>query len=236
MVDMYQPKLRVEQSADGLYVVHAVTPTPNTCHSAGEPRRTDADGSSIGIPESQEFTLPIERTGGPCGGAITPVRHQFTVLPQPEQSVVAVTVTLDGEEVGSGSITLPAPNESREEPSDDVPRRRSVATPVLGTGEWHAFVDLQPGGNPLFYVEGIVTLSHPGYEVDLVAADEDRKDGRVPLRLTVEERDGVWIQVPVRRSIRYEKADPAKPREIDTAVVELPASDDPIAIDVQAVQ
>jgi hypothetical protein len=230
---MYQPTLRVERGDDGLVIVHAVTPTPNTCHSAGEPRPETSDGSEVGIPENRAFVLPIERTDGPCGAAITPVRHQFTVLPQPGKRVVTVMTTLDGKEVGSGSITLPEiGDESRGEPDDEVPRRRSDAAAILGAGEWHAFVDPQPGGDPLFYVEGLLTLGHPGYEVGLTASGDSREDGQVNRTLTVEERDGLWIQVPVR----YEQRDPPNPREIETAVVRLADTDETVTVDVRSIR
>lgn len=234
MVDLFEPSLRVEQGTGEVRTLHATTPTPNSCYSAGEARMQDTppDGR-LGIPEARYVTLPLRYSEGPCAQAITTVHHRVRVPDSPGQNFINATVTLEGKELGSATIQLPEPDDS------------SDGRDLIDIGDVIAWVDTQPPEDPTLHVEATVTVPHTGYRVTLEPSDEvtaepidditlepsddvteesredvaeesredvteeSREDARqndeYHLRLTVTESDGPALQVVRKRSVRFEQ-------------------------------
>jgi hypothetical protein len=110
------------------------------------------------------------------------------------------------------------------------------ATAVISTSDWRATADFMPGPRtPSLYVEGMVKLPNPGYEVNLVEACPGRRGDAEDLRLKLEvrEKEGMYPQVITTRSVRYE--DSQYSENYESAIVQLPDGSN-ITVDIQEVE
>jgi hypothetical protein len=112
----------------------------------------------------------------------------------------------------------------------------SEETALISTSDWRATANLMPGlRTPSLYVEGMVKLPNPGYEVNLVEACPGRREDaeELHLKLEVREKEGLYPQVITTRSVRYEDSQYAE--NYENAIVELPDGSN-ITLDIQEVE
>lgn len=193
-MDLFEPSLRVKQGGNNKLILHATTPTPNSCYSAGEASIQDTPRDRFGIPEARYVTLPLRYSDGPCAQAITSVHHRLSILYQPGKNLISATTTLDGKELGSATIRLPKPDDNSEERE------------IIDIGDVTAWVDAQPPEDQTLYVEATVTVPHTGHSVTLDASDNAHQEDEYHLDLGVTESDEPPLPVVRKRSVRFEQS------------------------------
>jgi hypothetical protein len=76
-------------------------------------------------------------------------------------------------------------------------------TPVQ-SGDWMAWLNLEPDGPPILYVTGEIQLPSPGYQVSLEVASSGPP---LELALRIVARPGNWPQVITKVKVRYTDED-----------------------------
>jgi len=191
-LEMFQPQLDLKCSRkDGHLVLHAETPTPTSCYSAGEARLRRPGELPIPVPRARApslvrsllpdprqvpwlIALELEHTSEICLPRINVVEHRLEV---PWNQVggrtgAVAVVLLDGRILGQSYVVLDPPDTC---PIEDHP---------IGTGNWQCWRDLQPPVQPNLHLRGEVTVPEPCWEAHL--CDPRPEGNELRLRLDVQ--------------------------------------------------
>jgi hypothetical protein len=88
----------------------------------------------------------------------------------------------------------------------------AISALVLGTSDWHAWLNKMPPGPASFHVTGTVTLPTRGYDVSLSRSSPQGSDLlELILDLVVTRQPGTWPRQATQISVRYDDSNVAVP-------------------------
>jgi hypothetical protein len=231
MQNLFTPTIDFRRTADGTLVLHATVTAPNGCYSAGEATVEDGielEPFPIGDGPVAFEPQPVVRLNVQymdktyCTQALKTLRFRAE-LGDVEGDVVLVETAVDGRTMSRMETALPT---------------QKTAAPDSGLVEaedFNAFLNKLPGpgaNDPTLTVSGTAVLADPGFDAELVAADEstagevrsslDPIEGgsTLFLELTVTEREGIFPQVIDRETVRFRTSGPDAERYERVVVVE----------------
>lgn len=195
-MDVFQPSLRLGCEPDGEYTLEAMTLAPDASYRAGRAREGVPPEVRI-TPETFPVLLEVKRRKGMAIQMLTPLRHRLRNLKLGAahgKTTVLAFVVVDGKTVGSASIPVGK--------GDPLPDKDPA---IIGTRDFHAWVNRMPPGPPSFHVVGTVTTPTPGYDVRLeVATPQGFNPAILLMNLTATPRTGMWPQVVTDHSVRHD--------------------------------
>ncbi|MCC6552120.1 MAG: hypothetical protein IT372_03735 [Polyangiaceae bacterium] len=199
MKAIFEPQTILTVEPDGEYTLHAVTPTPNTCYSAG-PAEAAPPPSVRLLPEVQPVILRIKHRGGRCLQVLKPVRHSLPNLKlgaAAGKTTLTVFAMVGDAIVGSSSLDVSQLGRIEVGGGKDRP---------IDTSDWYAWVDLMPGSTQSLHVKGVVTMGTPGYALRLAPAAPQGVNPRdLILDLHITALPGTWPQVVTAIPVSYER-------------------------------
>lgn len=228
-IEMFEPKLKFKCGEDDELIVHAETPTPNTCYSAGRARL-------ISTPTELPFSLPP--LPGPVYFLQLGLEFDDEKVCSKKVNMVEHRVEVDWDEVGDRVPVLALVTLGRRivgrtrdmlKPPEECPREES---PVIDTDNWAAWSDVQPPNpEPNLQVKGEVVLPTPAWEAELT--DPERRGDELHLQVDTDSRDGVVIQVVTTRTVEWATQD-RQFAGVDNVVVHVD-EDNVVRMDVEEV-
>ena len=223
MKALFEPEIRLRKNSQGNLVLQATTPTPNSCHVAGEteisppppPFQLDPPGDEVSPlpgPRVMEVKLHIEETDSDiCLPYVKPVHHCVQFAPPPHTTEIRAIVMLNGEKVQEELLPLNSSNPEPEEPNS-----------IIGTEDFQAWVNLMSPGEPTLHVQGNVIFPDARYKAKLVKAENAQENDTLVLNLEVERREGIFPPVVTTRSVEYEQSG-SKVEQFERVKVLLPS-------------
>ena len=207
MKALFEPEIRLLQDSEGHYVLQATTPTPNSCHVAGETKVSpppppfqpgdQEDGASpLPGPRPMMVKLKIEEVDSDiCLPYVKPVHHCVTLYPPSHVTEIQAIVMLNGEKLEEELLPLDSSDSSSEEPDS-----------ILGTEDFQAWLNLMPPGQPTLHVQGSVIFPDARYQASLQKSEQTEQGDTFVLNLDVERRTGIFPPVVTTRSVEFEQS------------------------------
>lgn len=229
MRNTFEPQLTLSKEPDGEYTLHSVTITPNSCFSAGRAERGVPPNVRL-LPEVEPVLLHVRQSGQICLQVLKPVRHSLPNLKLGKEhgkTTLTAFVMLGDSVVGSSSIDV-------SQLGQVSPGRGTNEAPIpIDTSNWYAWIDLMPGATRALYVQGIVTMPTPGYDVKLVTASPQGINPAILiLDLKITRKKGLFPQVVTEIPVRFEQTGSIAYQSVN---VRIPGGSD-IVLDVEEVR